>query len=281
MKTAQNIPPSFDDKISIADMIYFFRSHKKIILIFVIIGALLGGFYGNFIGLFYKGSILISPAKIAGAFVESPKTMVTKINMNKYHSKETLLKCNPDFYKDKDRDKDIDYDMSNVVKASVSKDGDLIQLQMQDKNKIVIKDCLNSIVDNISNDGKIIVDSFIQLKKSELEFREEELKKTEEFEVQARNTQIKELKKNAERLSVDLLYANMILFNSEKNSKTMAEITKMKGNFYSEQTKYSSIAVPIDIKKKSFLTAKLGALIGLFLGLCLGILIIIIKQKKI
>ena len=69
MKTPQNIQPSFDDEISIADIILFLKSHKKMILIFVIIGGLLGGLYGNFTAPVYKGSVLISPAKIAGAFV--------------------------------------------------------------------------------------------------------------------------------------------------------------------------------------------------------------------
>jgi uncharacterized protein involved in exopolysaccharide biosynthesis len=47
MKTPHNIQTSLDDKISITDMIRFFKSHKKMILIFVIIGTLLGGLVGK------------------------------------------------------------------------------------------------------------------------------------------------------------------------------------------------------------------------------------------
>ena len=91
MKTPQNIQPSFNDEILIADMIRFFKSHKKMILIFVIIGAVLGGLYANFTEPVYKGSVLISPAKIAGDFVVNPKVTVTKLDMNSYYSKETFL----------------------------------------------------------------------------------------------------------------------------------------------------------------------------------------------
>jgi len=281
MKTPQNIQPSFDDEISIADIIHFFKSHKKMILIFIIIGALLGGLYGNFTVPVYKGSVLISPAKIAGTFVVNPKVTVTKLDMNSYYSKETFLNCNPDFYKDKDKDKDIDYDISTLVKASVTKDGDLIQLLMQNKNKTVITDCLNSMVDDMRISQNKIAEPLIQLKNNELTLLEEKLKNAEEFKAKLDEKQIKELKTNGERFSVDLLYTNMILFNSKDIKETMTEINQIKTDLSSEQTKPADKVLPINIEKKSFPTPKLGALMGLFLGLCLGILIAFIKQMKI
>jgi hypothetical protein len=281
MKTPQNIQPSLDDEISIADMIRFFKSHKKMILIFVIIGALLGGLYANFTEPVYKGSVLISPAKIAGDFVVNPKITLTKLDMNSYYSKETFLNCNPDFYKDKDKDKDIDYDITALVKASVTKDGDLIQLLMQNKNKTVITDCLNSMVDDMRISQNKIAEPLIQLKNNELTLLEEKLKNAEAFKDKLNEKQIKELKTNGERFSVDLLYTNMILFNSKDITDTITEINKVKTDLSSEQTKPANKVLPINIEKKSFPTPKLGALIGLFLGLCLGILMALIKQMKI
>ena len=279
MKTPQNIQPSFNDEISIADMIRFFKSHKKMILIFVIIGAVLGGLYANFTEPTYKGSVLISPAKIAGTFVVNPKVTVTKLDMNSYYSKETFLNCNPDFYKDKD--KDINYDISTLVKASVTKDGDLIQLLMQNKNKTVITDCLNSMVDDMRISQNKIAEPLIQLKNNELTLLEEKLKNAEEFKARLNENQIKELKTNGERFAADLLYTNMILFNNKDIKETMTAIYKIKTDLSSEQTKPANIVLPINIEKKSFPTPQLAALLGLFLGLCLGILIAFIKQMKI
>lgn len=276
MKTPQNIQPSLDDEISIADIILFLKSHKKMILIFVIIGTLLGGLYGNFTVPVYKGSVLISPAKIAGALVVNPKITVTKLDMNSFYSKETFLNCNPDFYKDKD----IDYDISGLVKASVTKDGDLIQLLMQNKNKTIITDCLNSIVDDIRASENKIIDPLIKSKNNELTLLEEKLKEAQAFKVKLNEQQIRELKANDERLSV-LLYTNMILFNSKDIKETIAEINKIKTDLSPEQTKPANNVLPINIEKKLLLTPKLGALIGLFLGLCLGILIALIKQMQI
>ncbi len=279
MKTPQNIQPSLDDEISIADIILFLKSHKKMILIFVIIGTLLGGLYGNFTVPVYKGSVLISPAKIAGAFVVNPKITVTKLDMNSFYSKETFLNCNPDFYKDKE--KDIDYDISGLVKASVTKDGDLIQLLMQNKNKTIITDCLNSMVDDIRASDNKIIGPLIQSKNNELTLLEEKLKEAQAFKVKLNEQQIRELKANDERFPVNLLYTNMILFNSKDIKETIIEINKIKTDLSPEQTKPANNVLPINIEKKSFPTPKLGALIGLFLGLCLGILIALIKQMKI
>jgi hypothetical protein len=73
----------------------------------------------------------------------------------------------------------------------------------------------------------------------------------------------------------------MILFNSKDIKETMTEINQIKIDLSSEQTKPAHKVLPINIEKKSFLTPKLGALMGLFLGLCLGTLVALIKQMKI
>jgi hypothetical protein len=212
MKFTQNRQPSFNNEISIADIIHFFKFHKKIILIFVIISTILGGLYGIFTVPFYKGSALIYPARISGDFVDNPKVILSKLAMNSFYSKETFLNCNPDFYKGKgkgkgkDKDKYEDYNISNLVKASISRDGELIELQIQNKNKTVVKDCLNSVVNDITISQNRIVDLFIQSKNIELKVAEEYLKIAGEFKVKLNDKQIKELKTNDERSSVDEIY---------------------------------------------------------------------------
>jgi hypothetical protein len=152
---------------------------------------------------------------------------------------------------------------------------------MQNKNKTVITDCLNSMVDDMRISQNKIAEPLIQLKNNELTILEEKLKNAEEFKVKLNEKQIKELKTNGERFSVDLLYTNMILFNNRDIKETLTEINKIKTDLSSELTKPANKVLPISIEKKSFPTLKLGVLMGLFLGLCLGILIALIKQMKI
>jgi hypothetical protein len=239
----------------------------------------LGGLFGSYTGPIYKGSALVSPAKISGSFIVNPKITVTKLDMNSYYSKETFLNCNPDFYKDKD--KDIDYDMSDIVKSSVTKDGDLIELRMQDKSKTVINECLMSMIDDIRKSQNAIANPLIESKNAELRLAEEKLKISEEFKSKLNDKQIKELKTNDARFSADLLYTNMILYNSSEIKQLMDQINKLKTDLSSEQTKSADKVLPINIEKKSFPSPKLGALLGLFLGLCFGIAIALVKQIKI
>ncbi len=277
-------PPAqtpFDDEISLLDIIQFFKGNLRGILFFVIIGGILGGFYGKNAGPIYKGSVLISPAKIAGKFVVDPKITLTKLDMNSYYSKETFLSCNPDFYKDKDKDKDIDYDMSGIVKASITKDGGLIELTMNQKNKAVIKNCLDQMISDIRQSQNLIAEPLIESKKIELTLAEEKLKVSEEFKSKLNDKQIKELKTNDSRFSTDLLYTNMLMLNASDIKELMEQLNKIKTELSAEQTKPADKVLPINIEKKPFPSLKLGMLLGLFLGFGLGLFISLARQIKV
>jgi capsular polysaccharide biosynthesis protein len=278
MKTPHNIQTSLDDEISIADMIDFFKSHKKMILIFVIIGTILGGLFAYFKEPSYKGSLLISPSKVFASLDANPKFNVANLGIN---SKEVLLKCNPDFYKDKDKDKDINYDIASIVKVSNAKNGSLIELSMQDKNKIAIYDCLNSMADHILKIQNKSIEPLLELKENGLKIAKEKLKEAEEFKTKLNSRQINELKLSDKGFSVDLLYSNMILFNAKDIKEIKTEINTIKIDIFTGEMQLASKVTPVRIEKKLPLIQQLGALIGLFLGLCLGILIALIKQMKI
>ena len=120
----------FNGEISLFDIIKFFKGNLIWILLFIILGGTLGFLYGKIANPAYVGSILVRPAKVAGLMVIDPKTTLTKLNMNSYYSKETFLACNPKFYKDRNMDEEIDYDMSGIIKPSITKDGNLIEIKI-------------------------------------------------------------------------------------------------------------------------------------------------------
>ena len=103
----------------------------------------------------------------------------------------------------------------------------------------------------------------------------------EEFKNKLNDKQINELKTNDARFSVDLVYTNMVLYNSTEIKHVVDQINKLKMDLSSEQTKSAGKVLPINIEKKSFPSLKLGALLGFFLGLALGVFISLIKQIKI
>lgn len=266
----------FDDEISHIDIIQFFKTHFKRILFFVIIGGILGYLYGKLAAPIYEGSVLISPAKVAGNLVVDPKITLTHLNMNSYYSKKTFQVCNPMFYKGKD----IDYDMSDIVKSSITKDGALIELKMSSPDKETIHACLESIPNDIFANEKTIADLLIESKKIELNLFETKLKLAEEFREQLNDKKIKNLKTNEQRFYADVLYVNIMFNNSSEIKTLLDQINKIKTELSSEQTKEGSLELPISIKNKSPLTPTPYALTGLFWGLCLGIIISLIKQNK-
>jgi hypothetical protein len=278
-------PPTknhFDDEISLADIIKFFRKNIKTLVSFILLGGLLGGLYGKFADPVYDGSVLVSPAMIAGDFVVEPKITLTKLNMNSYFPKETFMACNPTFYKDKDKDKDkdIEYDMSDIVKASITKDGNLFELLMQSSNKQVIHECLNSIVNAINVSQKIIAEPLIESKKKELTLNEQKLKLAEEFRMLLDDKQIKKLKTTEARFATDLLYANIVLNNASEIKTLMDQNNKINTELSSEQTKDAGKILPVNIKRKSFPSEKLGLLLGLFLGGMLGFFVSLSRNMK-
>jgi hypothetical protein len=279
---AQN---SFDDEISLADIIKFFRKNIKTLISFILLGGLFGGlfveFYGKFADPVYNGSVLVAPAKIAGNYVVEPKITLTKLNMNSYYPKEAFIACNPSFYKDKDKDKDIDYDMSDIVKASVTKDGDLIELSMQSSNKQLIHECLDNIVNAINVSQKIIAEPLIESKKIGLALNEQKLKLAEEFHAQFNDKQLKNLKTTEARFATDVLYANIVLNNASEIKTLMDKLNTIKTELSSEQTKDAGKVLPINIERKSFPSLKLGLLLGLFLGGVLGFFVSLFRGMKI
>jgi uncharacterized protein involved in exopolysaccharide biosynthesis len=273
----------FDDEISLLDIIQFFKVYFKRILFFIILGGLIGFLYGKLADSVYDGSVLVSPALVAGNYVIDPKITLTKLNMNSYYSKETFLACNPTFYKDKDKDKDkdIDYDMSDIDKASITKDGNLIKLKMQDSNKETIHACLEGIVSIINASQKTIADPLIESKKNGLSFVEEKLKLAEQFREQLNDKQITNLKTTEQRFATDVLYANIVLNNASEIKALLDQINQLKTELSSEQTKGAVRVLPINIERKSFPSEKLGLLLGVFLGGLLGFFVSFVRNTKV
>ena len=271
----------FDDEISLLDIIQFFKVNFKRILFFIILGGILGYLYGKLADPVYDGSLLVSPALVAGKYVIDPQITLTKLNMNSYYSKETFLACNPMFYKDKDKDKDIDYDMSDIVKTSITKDGNLIELTMSDSNKDIIQSCLENITADINASQKIIADPLIESKKIGLSLVEEKLRFAEQFREQLNDKQITNLKTTEQRLATDVLYTNIVLTNASEIKALLDQINQLKTELSSEQTKGAGKVLPMNIERKSFPSEKLGLLLGLFLGGALGFIVSIFRNTKI
>jgi uncharacterized protein involved in exopolysaccharide biosynthesis len=169
--------------------------------------------------------------------------------------------------------------MSDIVKTSITKDGNLLEIKMSHSNKETIKACLENIDASISASQKIIADPLVELKKNELNFVETKLKLEEGIKEVLNSTQIKNLKTNKQQSSTDMLY-NVIAINNSIEIKTlMNQIIKIKRELSSEQTKDAGLALPINIEQKKFPSLKFILFLGLFLGGLFGCFFSLVINK--
>lgn len=265
----------FDDEISLLDIIQFFKTNFKKILFFIILGGVLGYLYGKLASV-YEGSVLMSPAKVSGRVIIEPKVILTTLNMNTFYSKETFLACNPTYYKDKD----IDYDMSDIIKISITQDGNLIELKMQSSNKEKIHACFESIESDINASQKIIADPLIESKKAELSLAEKKLELAEKFRAQLNEKQNKNLKTNEQLFSI-VFYANIALNNSYEIKTLLDQINNIRSELSSARTNDAGKILPINIQRKSVPFKELGLFLGGILGLFVSAFSIFIKKIEL
>jgi ribosome-binding factor A len=167
--------------------------------------------------------------------------------------------------------------MSEIVKASITKDGALLSLKMENKEKSIIINCLTNIESNIQLSQRTIAEPLIEIKKNEMILAQNKLQISEDFRNKLNDKRLKDLKTNELRFSTDVLYANIVLSNASEIKTLMDQLNKSKTDLSPEQTKDAGKLLPINIERKKFPSLILGG----FLGLFLGIMVALIKQTKI
>ena len=275
MATKPSTQTPFENEISLLDIIRFFKANIKIILFFVMAGGILGGLYGKLAGPIYQGSMLISSAKVVGKYVVDPKITLTKLGMSSYYSSETLLACNPSFYKG------MHYDMVDFVKPSLTKYDLFIKFEMKNKDKKKIIDCLNLIENDIKLSEATLALPLIEMKKIKLELMEDKLKNNKDISEKLNDRLLKNLKNTGPGLSIDLLLTNIMINNTYEFKELNYQISELTSDLSSVKTREAGMVLPITIEQKSFPSLKLGLLLGLFLGGVLGFFISLYRNMAI
>lgn len=260
----------FDDEPSLLDIIHFFKSNKRLIFIFVLMGALIGGLYAKFSGPTYKGIALIFSAKVADSFVIDPKISITEMQMNAYYSKETFLACNPDTHEDES----IDYKMSDVIKVSLTEDNVLIKASMKSRSRDTITTCLESFIQDINVTQQSLSKSLFDNKYKELELIKFKLTKAKAF----KNLLDQSIKKQSKEINSNGLQSAIFMILKENNSSEinsyLESINRITQELSSPKTQPADKALPINIERASFPFLELG----LFLGFISGVIASILKK---
>ena len=274
MKAKQRIQPAFNDEMSFTDIIQFLILNTRVITTFVILGALLGGLYGQFSKPIYNGSILLAPAKISGALIENPQKTMSIFKAKYSHlSKETNLSCPLDVFKN------INFNNPDNSNFSILKEINLIKISMQSTDETTINNCLNQTADEISLSQNKIAQPLIDFKKNQITATENKLKILTELGNQIDIQKIKEINTNKATFKDDLLYANIIQNNISEIRLLNEWSLKNKQDIVLDDLAHKVSGV--NIERKPFPSFKYGAFFGLLLGFGLGLLIALMRQIKV
>jgi hypothetical protein len=265
-----------DDEISLRDFIQFFKINLRKIVIFILMGGILGGLYGKLASPIYTGTMIIAPALISKQYVIDPKITFTKVKMNTFYSKETVLSCTPKYYKGKN----IEANILDFVKISSTKDEHYIKFIVSNRDKKNISDCLNLIENDFKLHHDSILQVFIEMKKTELALFKNKLKISQNILKDLDDISSEILKKTKTQNPQNLLLTNASFNKSLEIYELISQINRMEMDLTQEQTNHGGKALPIFIEQEKFPSPKLGLLLGLFLGGILGCFISLVWNKN-
>jgi hypothetical protein len=269
----QNSPQTpFDDEISLLDIIHFFKANFKRICLFAIMGGILGLIYGKLAGPIYNGQIFIEPAKYEGKYVNDQKALLSKLKMNLYFSKETFLTCGTKI--SKNGTKDLDYKVSTILEVSIPNDSNFLKLQISGKDKKIISDCLNSILNDI--ESKESIKPLILAKRNQLQILQKQIQENEDRLQKILNNKQPVNAKGNDYYLLSKLKSDQFLL--EFNKDISGKIEKLNVDLNLAQTKDIGLVTPIEIERKKFPSKIFGGFLGLFLGSIVGIFICLLKK---
>lgn len=263
IKQRRSNPSSFDDEISLLNLIQFFKTNFKIIVFFIVIGGTLAGLYGKFESPIYKGEMILYPPKISGKFLVEPEIIFSKIKLNSYFSKEVLLACNPAY-----KDGDYIYKLSDTVKISTTKNNLYFMVSMSNESVERITDCLGAIHNHFvlkqilpSKPNTDILEAQIEIARNKLQITE--------------NMKQKLVSNSLDSPKSEHLH-NILILDALNNND---QILKIKAELSASQTNiFQGQDLLINIQEEKLLSPQLRIFLGLFLGGILGLFIILLRD---
>ena len=256
-------PSSFDDEISLLNLIQFFKTNFKIIVFFIFLGGTLCGLSAKFESPIYKGEMILYPPKISDKFIVEPQIISSKIKLNSYFSKEVLLACNPAY-----KDGDYKYKLSDTVKISTNKDNLYLIVSMSNESLERISGCLGAIHNHFVLKQILPYKSYTEILEAQIEITKNKLQITENFKQKLVSNSL-DSPKNETLHHLLMLDALNI---TDKILKLKTELSASQTNILQGQD------LVINIQEEGLLSPQLRIFLGLFLGGLLGIFIVLLRD---
>lgn len=259
----------FDDNISLKNIYYTFQLNKKLIISFLILGAIFGGVLNKISKPSFQGVAIVRPAKVSGKFIIDTKSLFTLINIDTFYSNKTKLACGSE------SKKTGGYSLIDLVKSSIAKNGDFIQLTFKSSTEENVLNCLDNVTEDIYQNQKKDFDANVNYLNTKLEELKNNLtqslieqKKIDEILLESDNT----------KASMNKILAHFI--QNKKIERLNKEISFIDTSLNDGETSNTKLLLPIKIFKSPPMSLKKSLAIGLLLGFFLGFFIALIKNRS-
>jgi uncharacterized protein involved in exopolysaccharide biosynthesis len=263
----QNINPSIEDEISLKDIVDFLVESWKTIVVGGVAGGLLG--LGNAVTTpaKYQATANIQVAKIAGADVEAPATLLEKLNMPMFYSQKTYAACN---LMEKLEPGEV---IAKTLKPTLAKTAPIITISFQEKSPEDAKKCLEGVLNDVRFNQNILAKPIFESKTNQLLNLKLKLESAERI--------VKTLPKNNagfdfsdSKFSASTLLLATTLSKENEIQDLRTAINDLEIALVEPQTREAFLTTPIyapgqKVSPKRDMIVLVGLMAGLFIGLLL------------
>lgn len=227
-----------EDKLSLTEVIDFFKESWKQILVSGIIGGALGVGYALISPSIYQATANIQVAKVAGSDLETPSALVEKLKMPMYYTQSTFIACNV-----VERAEPGDA-IAKGLKPTLSKNAPIISITYKEKSTEDAKKCLEGVLNDIRINQNILAKPILETRNNHLANLQQKLESAEKMsKILSTNNPNFDFSDSKFSASALLLATKLNIENEVKDLRT--QIRDLETALAEPQTKEASLITPI------------------------------------
>ncbi len=261
-----------EDEISLKDIIDFLAESWKTIVLGGVVGGLLGLWYGNMMPPKYQATANIQVAKIAGADIETPSTLVEKLQMPMYFSNASHSACK---VLDTIEPGEV---IAKNIKPTLSKNTPIISISYKENSPEDAQKCLDSVLNDVRFNQNFLAKAILEGKKSQLINLKQKLDDSERVVKKLHNENLN-FDISESKFSASVLLIASILNKENEIKDLRTQINDLEVALLEPQTRETYLITPIYASKQKVSPNRalilMGGLVG---GLFLGLLFKISKR---
>lgn len=269
----QSFNQPLEDEISFKDIIDFSSKSWRAIALSGIVGGLLATGYAFIVPPKYQATANIQVARIAGIDVEAPSTLVEKLKMPMYYSTESYSACN---VMEKIEPGEV---IAKNLKPTLSKTTPIISFSYKEKSREGAQKCLESILNDISNNQKVFAMPILEIKKNQLANLKQKLDAAER-DIQILSNKYSGFDFSDAKFSASVLLLSTTFSKEDEIKNLRTQISDLELSLTEPLTKETFLTTPIFAPKQTVSPERALILMGgVAAGLFFGLLLMIGKRS--